>query len=207
MESADLDIEGLVHDLNNVFQTLAESAELLASDPKWTKLAATLHRSVERGQRIANSIFQRKRSSAEIGAVVDNAIAFVRDYLGLIHGPDMTFQCQIEPDFQVAGHPAAWERVLVNLFMNAVEAGGRKINVTAADSEITISDDGPGIPPGLLPTIFQPHVSTKSITSGLGLYVVRSIVEENGGEVFAANGSNGGACFRIRIAGGALSQS
>ena len=39
MAVADLRLEGLVHDLNNVFQTIAESADLLASDPKWGRLA------------------------------------------------------------------------------------------------------------------------------------------------------------------------
>jgi signal transduction histidine kinase len=62
-----------------------------------------------------------------------------------------------------------------------------------------VSDDGPGISLELLPRIFQPRVSTKSIISGLGLYVVQSIVEQNGGSVTAANGLNGGAVFTMGI--------
>jgi len=42
MPVADLSLEGLVHDLNNVFQTIAESADVLGNDPKWEKLARTL---------------------------------------------------------------------------------------------------------------------------------------------------------------------
>ncbi len=49
MAVADLTLEGLVHDLNNVFQTIAESAELLEDDPKWEKLAHTLQRSAGTG--------------------------------------------------------------------------------------------------------------------------------------------------------------
>lgn len=198
LDRAELNIEGLVHDLNNVFQTMSESAELLATDPKWAKLAAALNRSVERGRRIAHSIVEHKPSSVELTAVVESAIQFVRDYLELVHGPEIAFERQIEAALRVPGDAAAWERVFVNLFMNSVEAGGRFITIGITADEITIRDDGPGIPPGLLPTIFQPHVSTKPITSGLGLYVVRSIVEENGGTVTAANGENGGAVFRIK---------
>jgi signal transduction histidine kinase len=51
----------------------------------------------------------------------------------------------------------------------------------------------------LLPRIFHPRVSTKSIISGLGLYVVQSIVEQNGGSVRAANGLTGGAIFTLSI--------
>jgi signal transduction histidine kinase len=199
MNAADLNIEGLIHDLNNVFQTIAESAELLSSDPKWAKLAATLHRSVERGQRILGSIGDRRRSNAQLATVLEGATQFVRDYLELIHGPELSFESKIEPGFCMPGDAASWERVFVNLLMNSVEAGGRTIAVTAEHGEIEVADDGPGIAPGLLASIFQPHVSTKPITSGLGLYIVRSLVEQNGGTVTAANGENGGAIFRIRV--------
>ena len=46
---SELTVEGLAHDLNNVFETLSEAAEVLATDGKWTKLAKTIQRSVQRG--------------------------------------------------------------------------------------------------------------------------------------------------------------
>lgn len=199
MTTADLTIEGLIHDLNNVFQTMAEGAELLSADPRWVKLAGTLQRSIERGQRIANSIVEQKRSGAELEAVLDKAVQFVCDYLEAVHGPDVKFQRQIESGFRVPGDPAAWERVFVNLFLNSAEAGGTGISVSAGGDEIAISDNGPGIEPRLLPTIFHPHVSSKPIMSGLGLYVVRSIVEANSATVTASNADNGGAVFRISM--------
>ena len=58
MAVADLTLEGLIHDLNNVFQTIGENADLLESDPKWQKVAQTLQRSVHRGQRIVHSILE-----------------------------------------------------------------------------------------------------------------------------------------------------
>ena len=199
---AELTIEGLVHDLNNVFQTIAEIAELLTHDPSnGSKLAATLQRSVERGQRIARSLVQDKVCSTDFSGILDRAIEFVHDYLEAVHGPDVAFSRRIDPGFQVTGDLSAWERVLVNLFLNSAEAGGKNIKIAASGGEIVIADDGPGIPPEMLPTIFQPHVSTKSITSGLGLYVVRSIVEEHGGTVTACNGEPSGAVFRIGTQG------
>src|SRR6202167_4084703 len=81
MAVADLTLEGLVHDLNNVFQTIAESAELLEDDPQCEKLAHTLQRSAGRGHRIAHSILESNRSAIELAPIIDNASQFCQDYL------------------------------------------------------------------------------------------------------------------------------
>jgi two-component system, NtrC family, C4-dicarboxylate transport sensor histidine kinase DctB len=199
MAVADLTLEGLVHDLNNVFQTISETAELLEDDPRWEKLAQTLLRSVDRGQRIVHSILENNRSATELEPVIENAAQFCRDYLECANSPKIGFTSEIDTEFRLKGDAAAWERVLVNLFLNSAQAGAKNIRVQAHGNEIVVTDDGPGISPELLPRIFQPRVSTKSIISGLGLYVVQSIVEQNGGTVTAANGLNGGAVFTMRL--------
>ena len=199
MDVADLTLEGLVHDLNNVFQTIGESAELLEDDPRWEKLAQTLQRSVDRGQRIVHSILESNRTVVELAPVIENATQFCRDYLEYANRPRMEFTHEIEPNFRLRGDAAQWERVLVNLFLNSAQAGATNICVRAWEGQIVVIDDGPGISPELLPRIFEPRVSTKSITSGLGLYVVQSIVEQNGGTVSAANGKSGGAVFTMRV--------
>ena len=199
MPVADLSLEGLVHDLNNVFQTIAESADLLRNDPKWDKLARTLQRSVDRGQRIAHSILESNRSATDLIPVIENAAQFCQDYLECANRPKIGFTHDIDPEFRLKGDPAQWERVLVNLFLNSAQAGAKNIRIQARGREIVVSDDGPGIAPELLPRIFQERVSTKSIISGLGLYVVQSIVEHNGGTVTAANAPGGGAVFTIRF--------
>jgi signal transduction histidine kinase len=199
MAVADLTLEGLVHDLNNVFQTIAESAELLARDPKWQRLALTLQRSADSGHRIVYSLLEGNRSTTQLAPVIENAAQFCRDYWECANGPKIEFADEIDPEFHLKGDAAGWERVLVNLFLNSAQAGAKNIHIEARNNEIVVSDDGPGISPELLPRIFQPRVSTKTIISGLGLCVVQSIVEQNGGTVTAANGRNGGAVFTIRL--------
>jgi signal transduction histidine kinase len=198
MRTPDLTLEGLIHDLNNVFQTIAEGAEMLQTDPQWKKLGETLQRSVDRGQRLAHSIFETRHGPAELSSVAQSAGVFAQDYLEGMHAPRLRFVCDIEPGFKLRGDPAAWERVLVNLFLNAAEAGADAVHVRARDGVLTVSDNGPGIAEELLPRIFHPHVSTKSILSGLGLYIVQSVVEQYGGVVTAANRPEGGAEFVIR---------
>jgi signal transduction histidine kinase len=199
MAVADLTLEGLVHDLNNVFQAIAESADLLSVDPKWQRLAHTLQRSADRGHRIVESILEGNRSTTELAPIIENAAQFCRDYWECANGPKIEFADEIDPDFHLKGDAAGWERVLVNLFLNSAQAGAKKIHIHARENEIIVSDDGPGIALELLPRIFQPRVSTKSIISGLGLCVVQSIVEQNGGTVTAANARDGGAVFTMRL--------
>lgn len=199
MDQAELNLEGLIHDLNNVFQAISDSAGLIASDAKWKRVAATLERGVERGRRIAGSIVESSRASTELALVVESAFESASDYLECTHGPTVEFESRVEAGFRLPGSAAAWERVLVNLFLNAAEAGAKRVAVCASEREISIDDDGAGIAQDLLPRIFEPHVSSKSGLSGMGLSIVQSIVEKNGWHVSARNREAGGASFTINV--------
>jgi signal transduction histidine kinase len=142
---------------------------------------------------------ETSRSQAELGPVVDSAIGFARDYLECVHAPSVNFNANIPVSLPIAGHAAAWERVLVNLLLNAAQAGARNVEIAATVGEIYIRDDGAGISDKVLPRIFERHVTTRSAVHGLGLSIVRSIVERNGGTVSASNRPTGGAEFLIRM--------
>ncbi len=60
-----------------------------------------------------------------------------------------------------------------------------------------ISDDGPGIPPNLLPKLFDPYISSKSLGRGLGLATVRTIVEAHGGGIKVDSILDQGTTFTI----------
>ncbi|HEY2843520.1 MAG TPA: sensor histidine kinase [Bryobacteraceae bacterium] len=202
----DLTLSGLVHDLNNVFQTLVDAADLLSTDRRYAKLSRAILRSVERGKNIASGIQSGSGERSSFEQVLAHAMAFVEDSVAAGRSPQVTFTCDVEPGIELGGH-WAWERVLINLFLNAMQAmpEGGAIEVSArrrnGQIEIVVRDAGCGIAPSLLDHLFLPGVSTGS--SGLGLHIVETIVKQNGGRVRAANRSDTqGAEFTITLPSG-----
>lgn len=199
----DLTLPCLVHDLNNVFQTLVEAADLLSADPRWAPLSAVILRCVERGRNVTHSLQSAEHTGAPFETILNHAITFVEDSLVGGRAPRIEFERRIDPGIEVRRN-WAWERVLINLFSNSVRAmpAGGKIRIRAErgpeEVRISVADNGPGIPPEILPHVFEPHVSTRG--SGLGLHIVRTIVRQDGGEVQACNRTDGpGAEFTITI--------
>jgi signal transduction histidine kinase len=79
-------------------------------------------------------------------------------------------------------------QVLLNLVLNAAQAmraRGGSVTLGAAATRdgavITVTDTGPGIPPDVLPRIFDPYFTTRPDGLGLGLTISRRIVEAHGG--------------------------
>ncbi|RXZ81677.1 sensor histidine kinase [Paenibacillaceae bacterium] len=88
-------------------------------------------------------------------------------------------------------------QALLNVTANAVRHARSNIYIAASAKDgmmaLTISDDGPGFPQELLPTLFHRFVKGKDGESGLGLAIARAIVERSGGLIKASNGKDGGA--------------
>jgi signal transduction histidine kinase len=207
----DLTVQGLIHDLNNVFQTLLEAADVLSEDGRWEGLSATMFRSIERGKEITQSLHVASPQPAALETVLEKAVTFVQDSVALRRGPRIEFSREVEPGI-VLQQPWGWERVLLNLFLNSVQAmprggtifvRGRRLQ---REFEIVVADEGVGIAPELLPSVFEPGVSTKA-SSGLGLHIVSSIVHGQNGSVCAANRDGGGAQFIITIPAGTVTRS
>jgi len=201
--TTDLTLRCLVHDLNNVFQTLTDAADLLSHDPRWAPVSSAMLRSIERGRVITLSLESVDQPSALLETVLGNAQSFVEDSLIVGHGPRIEFTRDLEPGL-VLRQSWAWERVLINLFSNAVRAmpDGGIISTQARRRngwiQIVVADEGCGIPPELLSELFQANVSTKS-AGGLGLHIVQTIVQQQNAEVRAANRDGRGAEFTISI--------
>jgi two-component system nitrogen regulation sensor histidine kinase NtrY len=128
----------------------------------------------------------------------------------------VTFEVPDEP------MPAAFDRemihrVLGNVIKNAAQAlrdargsrpedagrswGSVLVRARTEDGThvIDVDDDGPGIPPEVRTTLFDPYVTTKRDGTGLGLTIVKKIVVDHGGTIEVRDSPEGGARVRIRI--------
>jgi signal transduction histidine kinase len=108
----------------------------------------------------------------------------------------------------VCGSSAGFARVLSNLVANALRYGGRADICLHADkefAEICVEDRGPGIPPSERERVFEPFYrleasrNRESGGAGLGLTIVRQIVESHHGNVAIEDREGGGARLRIRL--------
>lgn len=134
-----------------------------------------------------------------------------RNLLQAIAGAGIAVQLKIEGGnraVQLTGEDLT--RVLVNLVKNAAEAmhGSGAVEIALRERRgrnprlvLTVEDSGPGVPEAMLEKIFAPHVTGKAGAAhrGLGLAIVRSILEAAGGSIRAANRASGGARFQIEL--------
>jgi two-component system sensor histidine kinase BaeS len=115
--------------------------------------------------------------------------------------------CSLAPDLPVlSADSAQLRRVLGNLIANALAhtAKGGTVGVEASPAaggvRITVRDDGEGIPPELLPRVFERFVKGASSTgSGLGLAIVRDLVEAHGGAVAAESTLGQGTAIQVSL--------
>jgi nitrogen fixation/metabolism regulation signal transduction histidine kinase len=68
--------------------------------------------------------------------------------------------------------------------------------------QLTVEDNGPGIPAALMDNLFEPYVTTREKGTGLGLAIVKRIIEEHNGALVAENIDGGGARIRITLPAG-----
>lgn len=106
---------------------------------------------------------------------------------------------------QLSGDPIQLRQVFLNLLDNAIHAaapqGRVKVSLVKVGPsvDITVEDSGPGIDPSVVGRLFEPLVTTKPKGIGLGLALVKRIVDRHGGMIEATRGELGGARFTVRL--------
>lgn len=115
----------------------------------------------------------------------------------------VTLQLSIPPDFHISADAGQMQLVFLNLLLNALEVSpeGAPIAINAGQTEqgnrILITDRGPGITAEDSEKVFEPYFSKRTGGTGLGLTLVKRIIEAHGGRVRSLLRSETGACFEI----------
>lgn len=111
---------------------------------------------------------------------------------------------------QVQGDRIHLQQVVLNLILNGIDAMAgspperRRLLLRTSRGagravELEVRDAGTGIPPETMPRLFEPFFTTKKEGMGMGLSIVRSIVQSHGGTIEAAANPSGGATFTVRL--------
>jgi len=165
----------------------------------------------------ARQIIDRHRNmlrSRELVAKPTDLRAVVQDSLALVSHDLRLREIDASVDLPsspciVDGDHILLQQVVVNLVMNAMDAmaatppARRLVTVRAelqgADVRIFVGDAGTGLPEELDGRLFAPFVTTKANGLGIGLTIVRSIVDAHGGALSAYNNPDGGATFAVTL--------
>lgn len=204
----------VAHELNTPLAVLNGSIEKLietTADQRSLDRLARMQRVAKRLQRISESLvdFSRVRNQ-QMGPVTLRPL--IEEAWGLVAIDDKSaaveFADHVPPDAAVIGNPDRLVQVFVNLLrnaLNAVESGAGKIDVRSRSGPrgvtISVEDNGRGIPPEVLPDIFDAFVTTRldARGTGLGLTVAEGIVTQHGGAISAGNRAEGGARLEVTL--------
>jgi signal transduction histidine kinase len=210
---------GLAHDIAAPLNVISGRAGmLLETEPENSERRRNLgiiQRQIERITAIVRDLLdsgqrrERRIGRMDAALVLDGVVEFLDGELTRNH---IALERHYDRPLPALGDSDLLHQVFVNLVLNAVQAletlppdraraivlRGRR---AASDDivQIEVADTGPGIPVPALSHLFEPFFTTKPKGTGLGLVVARSIVEECGGTLDAANEPPpaGGAVFRV----------
>lgn len=211
----------VTHELNNPLTTarlLAESLDLEPLPFGAMELVQSLGRELEHAATIVRDLLLFVHRGAatvceiEPGDFITRTIAALDRRLAAT-GVAVLLDLE-EPLPSLHADPHALRQVLHNLVLNAAQALAgldieRRIRIRAHGEVsgkerglvIEVEDNGAGIPPGVQDQLFEPFFTTKPMGegTGLGLTIIKGIVETHGGTIEALNAPDGGALFRLRL--------
>ncbi len=202
------------HELNNPLQAI-QNALFLVNDEE--HLSVQGHRDLEivlsETERMADMIkrlraFYRPSREEDFQDIELNNITVDVSALTANHMRHKNITFEFIPDLElpvVPGIPDQIRQIVLNLFMNAVEAMQTGGHLTVYTQRLpgqdrilfSVNRYWAGIDPEILPHIFEPFITNKENGTGLGLTITADIIRRHNGEIQAENNPGGGATFQV----------
>jgi signal transduction histidine kinase len=216
-------VAGIAHEINNPVNAVVNTVGPLEHTLEELSISADLKsdiaemiRVIQRGARRTKEIVQALHNysrgdddrlvDVDLQRGIDDSLDLLRHHLK----NGINVERQYGEVGRVKGHAGQLHQVFMNLLTNAAQAlatrgRGGTIHIATMRKEgkavITVADDGPGIPPEVLPRIFDPFFTTKDVGegSGLGLSIVHGIVERHGGTIAVDSHVGSGTTFTVSL--------
>jgi signal transduction histidine kinase len=203
------------HDLRHPLTAIMANAEFLTqpdiSETERNEIYHEIRCAVDRMNELVSSLLECSRGRDALRPGARNIVDTVERAIRMTCVKQEFRRITIEHHHQ--GTAVGWfdsnrlERVVANLVLNACEAvsrdSGQVVLSTTGDRaclQIGVWDNGPGIPPAIRDSVFEPFVSYgKADGGGLGLAIAKKIVEDHGGEIRLDGRNQTGTLFKITI--------
>jgi signal transduction histidine kinase len=205
---------GVSHDLNNLLQPVVGYAELLMGSLDPDTRPAHYARQVDRSARLAAMLVRRLLESGREHDLpprpveADRRLAEIEDLLRAIVGRGIELEVELDAKgVEVLVREGGLEQIALNLAANARDAmrdGGRLTFASRADGDhwhLEVTDTGAGVAAADPERLFEEGVTTKPAAAGggLGLWIVRTLVDEAGGQVSLTRAPSGGAVALVTL--------
>ena len=206
------------HDLRNSLATAMLVSDRLAhiEDPEVQKVAPRLFNAIDRAVHLCSQTLnfvgdgtpKVSRSLVNLHAlaleVEDMLKAFCEGDPKQLSLCELEWRNQIDPEFELEADNDQLIRVVDNLARNSAQAGATVFTLSAQRKggrlELDVSDNGPGFPEKAMENLFQPFTGSSGRNgTGLGLVIVRDVIQAHGGEIVLAKSDETGVTFRIDL--------
>jgi signal transduction histidine kinase len=198
-------LEDAINEIDSADSTTREDA---ARDVR--EMVRVVQRGAQRTKAIVTALHNYSRTDDEsvvdfdIDRSIDDSLELLRHLL-----KDKTVTKRYGDVGRVRGHAGQVNQVFMNLLTNAAQAVSGRDNATitiettgdAGTVEVKIRDNGQGIPPDILPRIWDPFFTTKDVGegTGLGLSIVHELVERHGGTIECDTTVGAGTVFTVKL--------
>ena len=201
-------LAGVSHDLRTPLTRMKLELAMLGDAPGTSGLAASLASDVSEMQQMVEGYLAFARGEGTEQPKPTDLSQVLREVVDQLRHQETPVDLHIEDSLALPARPDSLRRSLTNLIANA-QRHGRHVAIRAGRRdkaiEITIDDDGPGIPPDKREAVFRPFFRLDEARSpdtggtGLGLTIARDVVRGHGGDVLLEDAPGGGLRVRVRL--------
>ena len=203
---------GVSHELRNPLSAIRNATYLLRiavnnPDPEVKEMLEILEREVEKSERIINSLLDFTRPAAAIRCEVDVNSIVQTALLSITIPENIGITSQLDETIPIVlADPNQLSQVFGNIILNAIQSmpdGGQLIAKSEAEGTrwiaISFTDTGVGIAVENMKRIFDPLFTTKIRGFGLGLAIIKTLVEGHGGTIEVQSKPREGSMFTVRL--------